>query len=58
MLKKACGCQTLDTGLEYINPYCGLHGEPCDCEGCGFCNGKQRGCTCHVDWEKVYNHDT
>lgn len=26
----------------------------CACNGCGFCKGREAGCTCDVDWEKVY----
>jgi len=57
MPKKPCGCETLTNDIEYIDPLCRLHAEPCDCAGCWDCTGKVRGCTCHIDWYKVYGHE-
>lgn len=25
--------------------------EPCTCDGCGACKGRQVGCTCDIDWD-------
>ena len=37
-------------------PYEAPHGpdEPCTCEGCWECKGAVVGCTCDIDWEKLY----
>lgn len=55
-MKKKCGCETLSTGVEYINPLCSEHAERCGCDGCWACKGQERGCTCHIDWDEVYGH--
>lgn len=31
--------------------------EPCTCDGCRHCWGHQDGCTCDIDWEKVFRRD-
>jgi len=40
---------------EYVVP----HGpdDPCTCEGCWACKGAEVGCTCDIDWDKLYGHD-
>lgn len=32
--------------------------EPCTCDGCWACAGHVVGCTCDVDWERLYAHGT
>jgi len=29
----------------------------CACNGCWACSGTVAGCTCDVDWSKVYGHE-
>lgn len=29
----------------------------CSCTGCWACAGNTQGCTCDVDWDKVYGHE-
>jgi hypothetical protein len=31
--------------------------EPCTCAGCWDCKGAAVGCTCDIDWGKMYGHD-
>lgn len=29
----------------------------CTCTGCWSCTGHVAGCTCDIDWDKVYGHE-
>lgn len=26
----------------------------CSCDGCWACSGREDGCTCDVDWDRLY----
>lgn len=51
--KKCSRCAlSFDVGNHYPE-----RGEPCGCDGCWACAGHVLGCTCDVDWDKVYGHE-
>lgn len=42
-----------------MSDYVAPHGpdEPCTCKGCWACKGAEVGCTCDIDWDKLYGHE-